>query len=44
LQTSIVVMVNSDIAADSGDNPAPAVTTGLMQVVEGSGSASPSAS
>ena len=39
LQTSIVVMVNSDIATSSGENPAPAVTTGLMKVVEGGGAA-----
>jgi D-alanyl-D-alanine carboxypeptidase len=44
LQTSIVVMVNSDIATDSGENPAPAVTTGLMQVIEGGGADAPSPS
>lgn len=43
LKTSIVVMVNSDIATAAGENPAPTVTTGLMQVVEG-GSASATAS
>ena len=43
LQTSIVVMVNSDIPTASGENPAPTVTTALMQLVEGS-SSSPSAS
>jgi D-alanyl-D-alanine carboxypeptidase len=42
LQTSIVVMVNSDIATSSGENPAPTVTTALMKVVEGGGSAAPS--
>lgn len=35
LQTSIVVMVNSDIATSAGENPAPSVTTGLMQVLKG---------
>ena len=44
LQTSIVVMVNSDIPTSSGENPAPTVTTGLMKVIEGGGSTSPSAS
>lgn len=44
LETSIVVMVNSDIATDLGENPAPAVTTGLMQVIEGGGADAPSPS
>lgn len=46
LKTSIVVMVNSDIAGPSGENPAPTVTTALMKVVEGgsAAAASPSAS
>lgn len=49
LDTTIVVMVNSDIASPDGQNPAPAVTTALMQIVDGaspsptnSASASPS--
>ena len=39
LDTTVVVMVNSDIASASGENPASAVTLQLMQILEG-GSAS----
>lgn len=51
LDTTIVVMVNSDIASPDGKNPAPEVVMGLMAVVDGgappqapSGAASSSAS
>jgi D-alanyl-D-alanine carboxypeptidase len=36
LDTTIVVMVNSDIASPDGKNPAPEVVMGLMAVVDGS--------
>ena len=42
-QTTIVVMVNSDIAAANGDNPAPTIFKSLAKIVEGGGSASPTA-